>query len=234
MDKNIENAIKDLYAVFSKYPVNLEIDGCPCCVHNEHKTLLLSKPLKELGEKELSRYTSKAMTTWGRIEDYKYYLPRIFELSIKDNLGVGEHIVFGKLDYANWLGWSKDEIDALKEFFNIWWEYNLKGNDYLNTEVMIELLKKLDYNEELIEKWSLSDNNRSLENFIEFISDGEFNGILEGKSFYENLNLNFRLALHQWIENGIVYLRTYQSKNEKFTRAIKDALYVYEDGHLEK
>lgn len=229
MNKQMKDAINHLYQVFSKYTVNPEIDGCPCCVHDNHKNLLLSKPLIELEHNELSRYASKAMTTWGTVEDYKHYLPRIFELSVKDDLRVGEHITFGKLECANWQDWEESEINALKKFFKVWWEYNLKESAYLNTYAMVELLKKLDCNEKLMEKWKISDKDKSLENFIEFVYDAEFNEILRGAYPYKDLNQNIRLALHQWIEDGISYLRDYQSNNNKLTKKIKDALFIYDD-----
>jgi len=230
IEEKTKKSIENIYEVFSKYPFNSEIEGCPCCVNQEHRNLLVSKPLRELGNREIRRYAFKAMTTWGLETDYKYYLPRILELSVQNKIGNGEHILFGKFDYANWLEWEKDELVAIKNFLYTWWEFHLKGDDYLNAFLMVEILNRLRDDNKLMNLWILSAENKSLENFIEFISNGKFSGIKDRSSFYDGLNNNSRLALNQWVNNGISYLRKYnlREKNNQFSEQIEEALRIYE------
>jgi len=54
------------------------MEGCPCCVSNEDKEKLHTKELRLLEESDISRYAFRALTTWGDIDDFKHYLPRIF------------------------------------------------------------------------------------------------------------------------------------------------------------
>ena len=58
------------------------IEGCPCCVSGSDEDNIHSKQLRQLNGDDLSRYAFKAMTTWGDIEDFKYYLPGIFSAKI--------------------------------------------------------------------------------------------------------------------------------------------------------
>ena len=68
----------------------------------DDKSTLHSKQLRELEDEDLARYAFKAMTTWGDVNDYKHYLPRIFELSAKRELLVDTFVTLGKLEYGKW------------------------------------------------------------------------------------------------------------------------------------
>ncbi len=52
---------------------------------SEEVEVLLGKPLRDLSPDELSSYSSSALLTVGLPEDYLYYLPRILEISIRDD-----------------------------------------------------------------------------------------------------------------------------------------------------
>ena len=80
MTDELKESIENLYSTFSIYPLNSKMEGCPCCVSDADKEKIHSKQLRELEEEDLSRYVFKAMTTWGDTDDFKHYLPRIFEL----------------------------------------------------------------------------------------------------------------------------------------------------------
>jgi hypothetical protein len=41
------------------------------------------------------------MTTWGNVDDFKHFLPRILELCIDHDLGIHPFGIFGKLKYGN-------------------------------------------------------------------------------------------------------------------------------------
>src|SRR4051794_20200880 len=74
-------SIEALYSVFSAYPLRPHVMGCPCCVSEKDNHDLHARPLREFTCEHLRRYAFKAMTTWGKVEDFKHFLPRIFELS---------------------------------------------------------------------------------------------------------------------------------------------------------
>jgi hypothetical protein len=60
------------------------------------------------------------MTTWGTITDFKYLLPRLFELQAQKPF-IDTEILFGKLQYAYWNQWSMQEQEAIRLFFVSYW-----------------------------------------------------------------------------------------------------------------
>ena len=80
MTERLKNSIEALYETFQRYLSNSNMNGSPVYGHlNEWNKELFSKPLRELDEDDLSRFAAKAITTWGNTNDYKHFLPRIFE-----------------------------------------------------------------------------------------------------------------------------------------------------------
>ena len=118
----LDDAIEKLYKVFSRYPLRKHVEGCPCCVHEADKRILESKPLLQLASSDLGRYAFKAMTTWGDKDDFRHFLPRIFELLISErSTGWDEEVIIGKLALAEWKDWPEQEQSALRNFFHAGW-----------------------------------------------------------------------------------------------------------------
>ena len=139
MTTELQTAIEELYKTFSKYPFNSTIDGCPCCVSDSDKSTLHSKPLRELEDEDISRYAFKAMTTWGNVNDFKYYLPRIFELSASRKLIVDHFVVLGKLHYGKWQEWKASEQETIAKFLIAWWKNDINNNECFDSELLIEV-----------------------------------------------------------------------------------------------
>jgi hypothetical protein len=118
----LNDAIENLYKGFSRYPLRKHVEGCPCCVHEEDKLALESKPLRKLTAADLGRYSFKAMTTWGDKDDFRHFLPRIFELLVSEVwIGWDEEIVLGKLALAEWSRWPVKEQAAVRDYFRAVW-----------------------------------------------------------------------------------------------------------------
>jgi hypothetical protein len=132
----LSEAIARLYEVFARYQLRGPIDACPCCVSDEMKAAIVSKPLRALSHSDLGRYSQKAMTTWGDVDDYRHFLPRICELIANlqacSNSGAnadddcsGSEPSFDylcmKLESAQWRDWPAIECDALRSFFVALW-----------------------------------------------------------------------------------------------------------------
>src|SRR5687768_13278272 len=107
--QNLKNSIENLYKSFSKYPLKEQIKGCPCCVGKQENRVLHSKTLRELSGEDLSFYGFKALTTFGDVEDFKHFLPRLFEITVEDDFAYDTAILFGKLKYADWQNWDEKE-----------------------------------------------------------------------------------------------------------------------------
>ena len=121
----LAEAVEGLYDVFSRYPLVPRVGGCPCCVSDSDEALLHSKPLRELTADDLWRYAFKALSTWGTEEDFKHFLPRLFEL-VAAGTTIDEQL-FHKLVYARppWRQWPVQEQQAIEDYLDALWSYRL-------------------------------------------------------------------------------------------------------------
>jgi hypothetical protein len=119
-------SIEDLYRVFSSTAPPL-IEGCPCCIDTRKVDVLLSSPLRELNGDQLWRYITGAYLTVGGDRDFRYLMPRIFELAAVGPFGVpNTEIVLGKLALARWETWKAAEREAVLEFIDAWFSVALE------------------------------------------------------------------------------------------------------------
>lgn len=65
------------------------------------------------------------MTTWGNVDDYRHFLPRIAELissgQAGGSYGVDLDMVGNKLAYAKWRAWPDEEQRAIEEWLLALW-----------------------------------------------------------------------------------------------------------------
>jgi hypothetical protein len=119
-------AVEKLYDIFSTPPPPV-IEGCPCCIDTRGVDVLLSTPLRELSGDALWRYISGAYLTLGGDRDFRYLLPRIFELSAFSPSAIpNTEIVLGKLARARWTTWKTTEKDAICQFVDAWFAYAIE------------------------------------------------------------------------------------------------------------
>ena len=128
VQQGLAEAIDSLYHVFSAYPLAEHVEGCPCGVSASDESEIHSKSLRNITAAEAHRYAFKAMTTWGTTEDFKHFLPRLFELvtveeSITDEIDA--EVLFGKLTYAKWQQWPLQEQKAVKDYLDALWLFLL-------------------------------------------------------------------------------------------------------------
>lgn len=132
----VEKEVENLYQTFAHYRLGKHVHGCSCCVFEEDQKLIRSKPLNELSAADLSKYAHKALTTWGSSNDFRHFLPRLFEIIIHEPVALTDpEILFGKLSYANWGDWPVREKEAIKAYFLALWKYQLgevEPEDYTN------------------------------------------------------------------------------------------------------
>ena len=128
MTENLKNSIENLYKVFEKYGAT-DMSGSPLYEElPKWNKEILSKSLRELDEDDLSRFTGKAMTTWGSANDYKHFLPRIFELTAELRTPYEIWIAFDKLTLAEWKTWTEEEQKVVNEFMIALWENIVNDN----------------------------------------------------------------------------------------------------------
>lgn len=138
----LKAATDALYSEFAA-PIPPMIEGCPCCIDTRGVDVLLTTPLRQLTGEQLWRYITGAFLTVGGERDFRYLMPRIFELTAFDVLGEvpDTEIVLGKLKLANWQAWSTSEKQAVEEFIDAWFEQTLaydlqnEDDDWVSCEV---------------------------------------------------------------------------------------------------
>jgi hypothetical protein len=134
------DARQDLYAAFRQYPLQATIDGCPHCELGEAESYLHARPLEEMTWHDFGVYLFKAMTTFGEVEDFKHFLPRLFELYFLDHGGApySLFILFNKLNHADWTSWPQAEIASIQKYIQSWID-DLEGQDPHSSEPDWEL-----------------------------------------------------------------------------------------------
>ena len=184
----LQEQIEKLYQVFQIYPLNPAIHKCDCgCIPEDEGSKIYSKPLRKLTEDDLNFYSTKAMTTWGDLEDYKHFLPRILELFAvdKNNDGLDLDEIINKLKYGNWETWPIDERQAIIQIIrSTWLNYvNQKKSEICKFD--FEAFSFVLSFKEMMELWKPSVNPLGLKNFVHFFY---FNGN-ELESVFRILNI---------------------------------------------
>jgi hypothetical protein len=120
--KSLTDATEDLYRVFARYKLAPRVDGCSHCVSDTDELRLHSAPLRELRCEDLERFAFKAMTTWGSADDFRHFLPRLFELVAQaSDCRTDVEVVIGKLNYGEWHHWPTEEQAAVRSFLRAMW-----------------------------------------------------------------------------------------------------------------
>lgn len=166
----LKTAIENLYDTFSKYTAE-GIHYCNCgCVKEEDVRKLNSKPLRQLEEDDLVCYHGSALYTWGDVEHYKHYLPRICELRSQNRsfafINLDE--LFSKLEYAKWTEWPEEEQQAIKDYVIADWIELVNRNTSEIRDIELKEYGKFFGINELLRLWDISGQENSLRNFVYF------------------------------------------------------------------
>lgn len=210
------NALTEqLYRIFSRYPFPANMQGCPCCVSGEHLQLLRSKPLRQLGDHELSRYAFKAMTTWGTTEDFKYYLPRLFDLYVSGGDNFDARLLMDKLSYGGWRQWPAEEQEAIVAYVLNWWK-GFANTFSFDLDTMNRLYGLTGNTDVLLEPFSLDISHKNFRNFIDFT--------------YSNYHDRESWMLKPWIDSKQELMEEaffyFEKSDPVFARKISDTLYI--------
>lgn len=126
MNTKLTLVIEHLYQVFSRYtanPTDLRMNSCDCCVDDDEIREVTIKPLRDLTEKELGHISRSAISTFGTVDHYKHFLPRIFELMSQPNSNLTDSFTcFEKLNYGEWETWPDEEQRAIEHYFDVLWK----------------------------------------------------------------------------------------------------------------
>jgi hypothetical protein len=156
----LQQSVENLYLVFSTYPLS-SLEGCPCCVSAADKGQVAHRALRELTQDDLGRYAGKAMTTWGTVDDFKHFLPRLFDLTAAFQCPYEECVVFGKLNYGHWRTWAPAEIAAIEQYFLALWDVVLSSDAWNFRDYFTALTGIYPRFDELLQHWEACTDPRA-------------------------------------------------------------------------
>lgn len=231
MTEELRSAIERLYQTFAIYPSNPTMEGCPCCVSGSDKEKIHSKHLRRLEEGDLARYAHKAMTTWGDAEDFKHYLPRIFELLATTDFIVDTFVVLGKLEYGQWNNWPENEKASIVLFLFAWWSDLVKNKSHFDKEVFIDICNLVQDIDKLLNLWVITFDDNSFYNYVEFVYT-YYNDLANKRKEFRALDDKSIAKLIDWIKRNSATLENgffqYETKDKKFAEKISATLYIVE------
>lgn len=234
---DLDTAIDKLYEVFSIYPPDPGMEGCPCCVGEQDRHKLSYRSLRELSGEDLSRYAFKAMTTWGTEDNFKHFLPRIFDLLASGGLQTDEFVVLGKLEYAGWKNWTETEQQAIRALLLAWWEARINYT-YLGEQMLIEVYRRTGDIDQMLASW---DKELSIDTYgFHTVVDLAYFHIQDLKTrsrdFFWFTSDDSEKIL-QWLKSKADLLEEgfflYEKQNPAYARQISNALYILENSPLD-
>jgi hypothetical protein len=114
VNEALRQAIDALYAAFASVRRPKAIAGCPCCIEDKEIAALLATPLRELSPDQLSSYASSVFLTVGDEQDFRYFVPRILEISATDSgWWPDPEVVARALAEARWCEWPTVQREAV-------------------------------------------------------------------------------------------------------------------------
>lgn len=168
----LRSAIANLYVVFRSYKRAEHMSACDHCTTDRDHADLHSAPLKQLTGRALSRFLFKAMTTWGTVDDFRHFLPRILELYAFDRtLDVDAEVALGKLTYGQWNNWPSFERDAVSRYLHAYWSYSIGRYPHepdINS-VVCSVVQAIDDVASLLRSWPISTSLPAARHFADFI-----------------------------------------------------------------
>jgi len=132
---SLDHAIDRLYVAFQDVKKPYHIEGCPCCIDVKRIPLLLSTALREIPPDELAPYASSALLTVGDVSDYLYFLPRILEISARDDAWWPDIEVTARTIHATDLqSWPSIRRESLTIFLDAVINNAISSGDYFRLD----------------------------------------------------------------------------------------------------
>lgn len=122
----LRDQVREIYAVFRGYKLQRYIAPDPCFPGFCDDRPLRAGPLDRLPPAAFDMYQWKAVTTWGSVDDFKHFLPRLLEIiALVEPHGslrqVEPWLIFSRMNYAEWYQWRAREREVLDGYFDALW-----------------------------------------------------------------------------------------------------------------
>jgi len=225
MTDRLKISIEKLYDTFAKYQGLSKLDGSPLYddlgIWNKE---LRNKKLRELTDEDLSRFAGKVILTWGDENDYRFYLPRILELTAELKTPYQIWTLYSRLEDANWKTWVIEEQAAINEFtIELWckllcdssekaeWEFK----DYFHAIANFYA----DFSQ-LLKIWEINDSFASIKHLTNYIFE-------ERQNLFDNNFINSTEKNTKHIEEFRTWLTS-----DKIIKKIEQAFFDNEKNEL--
>lgn len=143
--ERVKKAIDRLYLAFADQPTPSSIEGCPHCIEAKEIGILLSKPLRDITQDELSGYASSAFLTVGDTPDYFYFLPRIIEVTLLDEFVWPDlEITARAIHDSGFDSWPEERRQALISVFEAYLEQIIETKEYRNIDSLLCAVGRMD------------------------------------------------------------------------------------------
>lgn len=209
----MKDTLENLYRTFGGYRIGDDFTGCECCVGPEHSARLAAPPVRTLTYDDLKFYSQKAISTWGNVRHFKHFLPRLLELSIEhrdDFMDLA--VVFGKLKYADFDSWPQIEQDAVNQFFDEYWQYQLAEptvyafHDAIDT-VLCAIARPLPSVQRFLDVWLATDTDNAKRHLAAFILNNDDTLLEKGRlcnSFWD-ITAKPHSEVINWLQSDAVF-----------------------------
>jgi hypothetical protein len=184
----LREAFERTYRAFAGFASPRYLETSPHRDADEILRTLTSKPLRALTDEDLGPYSGWAMTTVGSADDYRHFLPRIFELASNDqtHLGFQAPIIASKLKYGGWTDWPVEQQAAVRDIFEAIFQWAIELHPNLDQSAPGWLCgsARLDLPvERLLAAWRGSSSPEAALQFAEFVMKEERLGLQPAESY---------------------------------------------------
>ena len=174
MTDRLKISIEKLYDIFAKYQGLSKLEGSPLYDDIETWNIKLrSKKLRELTDEDLSLFVGKVILTWGDENDYRFFLPRILELTAELKTPYDIWTLYSRLEDANWKTWNADEQTVINDFTIELWNNLLTDNSEKAEWEFKDYFHSIAYFypdfSEILKVWQTNDSYASIKHLTNYI-----------------------------------------------------------------
>jgi hypothetical protein len=205
----LQTAIESLYTIFASYPLRANTGPCPCCHSAYDEQRLHAKPLRKLSVDDLEDFATGAMLVWGGTDDFKHFLPRIFELAVEQpDTFVDPQVALNKLHYGDWRGWPDEEQRGIEHFLTVVWDSVLDSeHDSCDMEVedwLCGFAQAENHLSPFLDKWIATETDNARLNLAAFIADTDFATSREVPDGYWRMRSELFWEVAAWVRSDAV------------------------------
>jgi hypothetical protein len=207
---SLQPAIEHLYATFAIYVLSDDTNACSCCHAPQDEKRIHQKPLRNLTSKDLYQYATDALFVWGDADDFKHFLPRIFELVIAIEADfVDQEVVFNKLFLAEWRYWPPAEQASIEQYFDALWSFviNAEPRELHGSEIehlLCAIAQAVSDLSPYLNSWISAATDNARLNLARFIAETKFAGGRPRALGYWETRAEAFSELMAWVRSDVV------------------------------